>query len=175
MRSALEILAEGLADRRMEALLIGGFALPAYGVVRQTVDLDCLIADTDEETLLTILSEAGYVEKARATTFIRYSHSSPALTDVDVLLVDRDTFDKMRRESRPYRAGSVALRIPSLPHLVALKLHAIRNNPKRELRDLADIAELLRANPNAVSRSELRALCERYGPAGIVSKLEEHL
>jgi predicted nucleotidyltransferase len=47
----------------------------------------------------------------------------------------------------------VDLRVPSLSHLVALKLYTVTNNAERSTKDLADIAELLRANSDAVSTS----------------------
>ncbi len=34
--------------------------------------------------------------------------------------------------------------VPSPEHLIAMKVHAIRNDPSRKLRDLADIQFLLR-------------------------------
>jgi len=175
VKTVLEILSEGLADHKAECLLIGGHALPVYGVVRQTVDVDCLIVDADSPVVHDILSKAGYVEKERTDNFVRFSHPSVYLMDVDILLVDESTFSKMMKESVAYRLHAAEIRVPCLVHLIALKLHAIRNNPERELRDLGDIVELLRSNPDKVPSTELKSVCARYGPAEIYSKLEEYL
>ncbi len=175
MKTALDILAAGLASRSAQALLIGGLALPAYGVVRQTVDVDLLLADADETIVLEILRQAGYGERQRTATFVRYSHESPLLMDVDVLLVDRATFDKLMDASQPYRIGETTFRVPAVAHLIALKLHAIRHNRDRELKDLSDIVELLRTNPRAVSTDDLQALCDRHGPPGIYQTLKSYL
>ena len=64
------------------------------------------------------------------------------------------------------------MQTPALSHLIALKLHAIRNNPAREPGDLGDIARLLLANPNTLSTDQLRALCTQFGPPGIAAKLQ---
>jgi len=91
------------------------------------------------------------------------------------MTVDRGTFDKMFAQSSDREVQSLTVRVPCLLHLIALKLHAARNNPKRELKDLGDVVELLRANPGAVSAKELSDVCERYGPTGVRDKLEGHL
>ncbi len=52
MKAALEFLAGELAGKKVEALLIGGHALAAYGVMRQTLDVD--IAEEARGTLKNI-------------------------------------------------------------------------------------------------------------------------
>ena len=175
MKTVLEIIWDGLEIRNLTALLIGGHALAAFGVARQTLDIDCLMVDADSGAIHTILTKAGYRETERTENFVRYSHSSIYLMDVDVMLVDRSTFDKMLQRSSVYQVGTINVRIPCLVHLIALKLHAIRNNPKRELKDLGDIVELLRSNQGKVTIEELKATCARYGPDGIYAKLESYL
>ncbi len=92
MKTAVDILFEGLANNKVEALLIGGYSLPAYGVMRQTLDVDCLIAETKTDCLKCILSGAGYVEQEKTENFARYSHPSVRLMDVDIVFVDQSTF-----------------------------------------------------------------------------------
>ncbi len=175
MKTAIDILAKGLAQHKVEALLIGGYALPAYGVMRQTVDVDCLMAETDIRALYDILSKVGYVEKEKTENFVRYSHHSLYLMDVDVVLVDRSTFEKMVKESVIYRIGKIQMRVPSLTHLIALKLHAIKNNPERENRDMGDIVELLKSNAGKISETGLQSICSGYGPEGVFAKLEGYV
>ena len=175
MKTVLEIIWDGLENRKVTSLLIGGHALAAFGVARQTLDIDCLMVDSDSGAIHAILTEVGYRETERTENFIRYSNSSIYLMDVDVMLVDRDTFNKMLPRSFIYQAGTIKARVPCLVHLIALKLHAIKNNPKRELKDLGDIVELLRSNPGKVAREELKSTCARYGPDGIYAKLESYL
>ncbi len=175
MKTTIDILVEGLARHKLEALVIGGYSLPAYGVMRQTLDVDCLIAETEINRLKEILSEAGYVEKEKTENFVRYSHPSVCLMDVDVVFVDQNTFNKMMKESMVYRMGKVEIRVPSLIHLISLKLHAVKNNPERENRDMGDIGELLKSNPGNLSMAELKSICGKYGPEGTFAKLERYV
>jgi hypothetical protein len=156
-------------------LLIGGFAMQRYGLSRQTFDVDMLIAHAQKEKLASALLEAGYAAIAETDSFVRYRCDNLYLMDIDVLLVDSDTLDKMLAASIVITVDDVDLRVPSLSHLVALKLHAVTNNAERSTKDLADIAELLRANPDAVSPKELDAVCTKYGTSEAVEKLKAML
>jgi len=175
MKTVMQLISDGLKAGDVSALLIGGHSLPAFGYQRQTVDLDCLMATPEADVLHEVLTNAGYSETERTDIFVRYSHPSVHLLDVDVMLVDRSTFDKLEAKSLVYRAGGTEMRVPCLLHLIALKLHALKNNPKRELRDLSDIVELLQMNPKTVEREDLVAVCEQYGPDGIMGRIEKYL
>ncbi|MBN1425342.1 nucleotidyltransferase family protein [Candidatus Fermentibacteria bacterium] len=175
MRGQLELLVTLLQETGIRVLLIGGYALQAYGVVRQTIDIDLLLADEGADDLASILAEVGYRETARSAAFRRFVHDSPAIIDVDLLLVDETTLVALDQDSAEYRCGSAVFRVPSLPHLVALKLHAAKHNPQRRLREAGDIVALVKAHPDALPVSELRRLCERYGPPGLARLVEEDL
>ena len=161
-----------LARCQRPLLIIGGHALDAHGVSRQTADVDCLIASGDRAVLDELLRGGGFSLTGGTENFARYAHKSPLLPEVDVLFVDAATFAKLHPAAIPFRNNKQGLRVPALAHLVALKLHAIRNNPLREARDLGDIAELLRVNPGSVSSAELAALCDQFGPPGIEARLK---
>lgn len=161
-----------LARSQRPLLIIGGHALEAHGVSRQTADVDCLIAAEDRAALGELLHSGGFTLVGETENFARYEHQSPLLPDVDVLLVDATTLEKLLPAAVPIHGSREGLRTPALAHLIALKLHAIRNNPLREARDLGDIAELLRANPKSIPSEELAALCSQFGPAGIEAKLK---
>lgn len=169
----LDKLADAFDPQRPEALLIGGLALPAYGVVRQTLDVDCVAAADAAPKLHRVLIAAGYEEAGSSETVARYRHASPMLLDVDLMLVDRETYDKLLRDSRAWPPEQNRWRVPSLPHLAALKLHAIKNNPDRRGKDVGDIADLVRRHPKALARDEMRELCERFGPANIFEEIEK--
>ncbi len=153
-------------------LVIGGHALAVHGVARQTVDVDCLIAAENRQALDAHLRGGGFKRLAETDNFARYNHPSELVPDIDVLFVDAATFEKLHVRGVPLQRGQTTLEVPALAHLIALKLHAIRNNPTREAGDLGDITKLLRANPGAISASELDALCARFGPPGTAPKLQ---
>jgi predicted nucleotidyltransferase len=168
MQAAFDLLAQNARP----FLIVGGHALAAHGVVRQTLDIDILIAAEDEDAFATGLKAGNYVLTARTENFARYIAKLPDLPGIDILFVDGPTFLKLEEGAVLLRRGDHEFRVPGLPQLIALKLHAIRNQPLREARDLGDIAELLRLNPGRVSAAELEELCKKFGPAGIGRKLQ---
>lgn len=175
MKNALEILCESFARESVDFMLIGGFALAAHGVVRQTMDVDCLIDEADSGSADKALTGCGYRQGFKADSFVKYEHQSGLFMDIDVMLVDEETFGKMRDRSSIEQIGDADIRVPSVSHLLALKLHAVKNNPRRELKDLGDAVELLRHGKDVVPRDELREICERYGPEGVFERLEGYL
>ena len=156
-------------------LVIGGHGIEAHGVSRQTLDVDCLIATEDRDAFDAALGRGGYRSINDSENFARYSHESPIIPDVDVLFVDRETFVKLSIGSVALRRGNHRFQVPGLANVIALKLHAVRNNPSREARDLGDIVELLRANPGLIAVDELKELCDRFGPPDIYAKLNLQL
>jgi hypothetical protein len=171
MKSALDILAESIAAESLRMLLIGGYALHAYGVARQTADVDCLAPDEVVARLDRALKAAGYNCIAQTENFRRYRSSSVYLMDIDVLSVSSETYNKLSIASQTSLIQNLHFRIPSLLHLIALKLHAIRNNPNREARDLGDIAELIRMNKTQIPPAELREICQKYAPDGWTDRI----
>jgi len=51
----------------------------------------------------------------------------------------------------------------------------MKNNSSRELKDLNDVVEILRANPGEVPESQIQSICEKYGPESVYTKLKESL
>jgi hypothetical protein len=168
MQAAFELL----ASSPRPFLVVGGHALAAHGVVRQTIDIDCLIAVEDQTGFEANLTAGDYALKARTENFARFAGRALNLPEIDVLFVNASTFKKLQEGSIPLRRGEHEFRVPGLAQLIALKLHAIRNQPRREGRDLPDISELLRLNHGKISAAELNELCDKFGPSGIGSRLQ---
>jgi len=139
------------------------------------VDIDCLIAAGKESNLRDVLVAAGYSEVTRTEMFVRYSSSSIYHYDVDVLLVDDITFGRILADSQLFDTGESGFNVPSIVHMIMLKLHAMKNNSSRVLKDLNDVVEILRANPGEVAESQLQAMCGKYGPEGIYPKIKDSL
>lgn len=97
-------------------------------------------------------------------THARYINPDCEPKLVDVLIVDQSTFEKMWPHRIPCELHGQSLQIPSLEHLFAMKLHAVRSQPDRSSKDLLDIHELMKVNPDVVSREQLIELCRRFGP-----------
>lgn len=162
---------QALADLMMRAeqhsalrfFLIGGRALEAHGVVRFTRDVDFLIAAGDLPAVSSVLTTAGYRKTDQNSVFSRWRHPSLIVDEVDVMVVNRLTFDRLMDGSVIHQLGMAGLRVPSVPSLIALKLHALKSNPDRLEKDGSDIAELLRRNPGVLDQAALESLFAKYG------------
>ena len=172
MKSSLDSVAEAAVQLEGRLLLVGGYALQAYGVVRQTMDVDVLVSQADMPALREVLTASRFAVAAETDVFARFRGPTVYQADIDALVVDEATFARLAVGTGQLAVGKHQFAVPALVHLVALKLHAIRNNPRRELRDLADVMSLLQANAGAVDDAALRDLCARYGPEGIWERLD---
>lgn len=103
--------------------------------------------------------------------FGRFRPGPGAEPVIDLGKVDDTTFAKLWDGAVEHHWDDAVLRVPSFIHLVALKLHASKN-PHRENRDLGDVVQLLRLNPERYSQAELEAACLRYGPPEVYLKLK---
>jgi hypothetical protein len=156
-------------------LVIGGQGLSVHGVQRDTVDLDCLISVEEGSKITEYLLRHGFEEIAHFESFTRFRHRSLVYPYLDIMAVDRATWTKLSAGSQPGPLFGYPVRVPSVLHYVALKLHAIRQNPERVDKDRLDIVSLIEANPEAASASELEALCSRYAPPGFWDTLRTRL
>ncbi len=79
---------------------------------------------------------------------------------------------KIIQDGREIKIGGNKFTIPSLNHLLALKFHAIKNNPtRREFKDLLDIMLLIDKNKVDVKSHEFRELCLRYGTKELYDRI----
>ena len=152
------------AERRgeMRIFLIGGRSLEAHGLVRFTKDVDFLVATNDIPVISQILLQSGYEMSAETAIFSHWKHPSMLSDDVDVMYVKPETFEKLMDGSKMFEIGHVSLRVPSVPSLIALKLHAMRSNEERLEKDGRDVAELLMLNPGVIDRQAQEALFTKY-------------
>ncbi|MEI6715865.1 MAG: nucleotidyl transferase AbiEii/AbiGii toxin family protein [Verrucomicrobiota bacterium] len=174
MRAVFELLLRIQAASGLRFLLIGGWALQAYGYARQTVDVDCMTATQDEARVSVELNNAGFEPFDRLSAFVRYRHRVNPLMVLDLMMVDAGTFEKMWLEAQSFKVADFSLRVPSLEHLIALKLHAAKN-PHRASRDLSDVIELLSMNRSKVSPESLQELCDKFGSPEAAQKLRSFL
>jgi predicted nucleotidyltransferase len=171
MRALAEYLYRAERHGDLRLLLIGGRSLEAHGIVRATKDIDFLIAVSDIQAMSQHLTKIGYTKAAETSIFSRWTHASVSEEDIDVMYVNDTTFTNLFSDSVPFQIGSATLHVPTVPRLIALKLHAIKNNPERTLKDTSDIQNLLQHHSTALSLEGLRTLCEKYGPPGIFAQL----
>jgi hypothetical protein len=157
-----------LASGPWRSAVAGGVALAAYGNPRLTLDLDIITEALAQDSLVAALEAAGYETLYRSTGFSNHLHRDRQWGRLDFIYVDDRTAASLFADLRelPGPAGRL-IRVPRPEHLIAMKVHAIKNDPERALQDLADIGFLL--DVPSVDRLEVRAYFER---AGLLSRWE---
>ena len=125
-------------------------------------DADCAMLDRDEPRLTAALSKVGYVRDPPQATFSRYHHLSHQRPVVDAMRTDDRTFSKLFAESRLVTMNECLVRVAAPLHLIAMKLHALKQQPDRAYKDWPDICHLLNSHREEWSPAELKALADRY-------------
>lgn len=152
-------------------IVIGGSAVQTYGMDRMTFDSDCAILESDEPRLRAALARVGYLAEDPRPTFSRYHHLARLRPVVDAMRTDAGTFAKLRVESRLVTVMGWVVRVPAPLHLVAMKLHALKQQPDRAYKDWPDICHLLDHHRDEWTPAELQVLADRYASARFVSEL----
>ncbi len=80
----------------------------------------------------------------------------------------RRVFEGVREVAGP---DGVRVLVPRAEHLIAMKVQAIKNDPKRKFQDLADIVGLLEFSE--VDRSQVRSFFERAGMLALWNEFAE--
>jgi hypothetical protein len=157
-------------------ILIGGFAVNYYKVTRQTADIDFMISEEGFRKIESILINAGFRRDFSDQVAIKLTGGASHLMDLDFVLVDDDTLRKMLREGREVKIAGESFTVPSLNNLLALKLHSLKHNMKnRLLKDLPDIANLVKANGVDFRGAHFTSLCQDYGDEEIYRRLLDFL
>ena len=171
----MEILSQILAisePKGASFLVIGGHAINAHGYPRQTGDLDFLVSKEDREFWLGLMKDLKYKEIQSHEIFARFKPNSSANWPIDFMFVDQDIFQQLYSSSVSFDFGKCSVQIPSIEHLIALKLHALKQRQDhRESRDVLDVKELLKLS--SLSSEELRQLCEKYDRIDLYDEFEK--
>ncbi|MBI4399088.1 MAG: nucleotidyltransferase family protein [Candidatus Omnitrophica bacterium] len=152
-------------------VLIAGFAVNYYKVARQTGDIDLMIAVQDFEKAAEILRKGQYKQTFKNETFAWFEDSPIYRIGIDTLFVAPETLQSMISEGTKAVIAGAEVIVPSLQHLIALKLHSIKSNTRRELIDLIDVYYLVRAHGINVYADDFKQLCETYANKEIYQKI----
>lgn len=166
------------AAHELEILVIGGHAVNAYGYTRTTFDVDFLIPEDGFPAMQACLEQVGYRTSGKNATFARMEPimAGSSAPRVDVMLVDRSTFEKMREGQRALRFGLAELPAPTPLFLIALKLHAMKNEARRKIgKDLVDILALIRVCEIDSRGIEFQGVLEKFADAPSRALLENAL
>jgi len=148
LTAPLAALMEWFREAALRGAVIGGVAASLRGKPRLTNDVDALVLDVDAETLIKSGSTFGFTPRiADAAEFARQTRVlllryRPGDVDIDISLGALPFEDEVIERSTWIRAGNVRIRLASAEDLVIMK--AVAGRP----RDMMDIANVIRANPD---------------------------
>lgn len=135
------------SEHGLPVVVVGGHAVNAFGYFRTTLDADFMICVDDRDAWRGVFEALGYRWQMETEAFIKLKPSGDRSDrlPVDVMLVESDTFSRIRAEAREMQFGRTRLPTPKPLHLIALKLHAMRNPERlRTGKDLMDVLHLIR-------------------------------
>jgi predicted nucleotidyltransferase len=155
----------------VSCVLIGGFAVNFYKATRHTADVDFLIAKKDLKKVSPLFEKESYRPEVIEKIFARFKDDGEYGMPIDFMFVDRATLDKVVKDGRKVEISGESFIIPALYDLIALKIHSIKYNPDRELKDLLDIVSLIRANSVDIHAGNFKELCFKYGTEELYNKI----
>lgn len=156
--AGLSALAAALEDVGAPSMIIGGIAVMARGVPRQTIDVDATVwgEGVDVAQLFAVLAEHDIVARipdaeqlARSRQVLLLRHG-PSGTPIDVSLAWLPFEQEALASAEVLRFGGIALRVARAEDLVILKAVAWRD------RDRADIERLLLRHGASIDLGRVR-------------------
>jgi hypothetical protein len=124
--------------------VVGAFGLAAYGLARATQDLDFITVVESQSKLLLFLESLGYNTEHASTGYSTHLHREPEMGRLDFIYVSGATSIRLFEEIRTtLTIEDLSVPVPKPEHLIAMKVLAIKNDPERTFREMADIQFLL--------------------------------
>ena len=93
--NVFELISTEFGKENIAHVLIGGFAVNAHQVSRNTGDVDLLIATDDHKKAADILKRFEYREGPSADYFARMLSNNFKYIHIDFLFVERGTLERM--------------------------------------------------------------------------------
>jgi hypothetical protein len=153
----------GQQDPPLRFLIIGGYAVAAHGYTRATFDVDFMVGQGERTAWLDRLAAAGLKRFGETTAFAQFN--SPEAGDgLDLMFVEDSTLDRMWQASEERDFGGGRARVPCLDHLLALKLHALKQVlPHRTSKDAEDVEMLVRRHGLDLREPHYEQLFLKFG------------
>jgi len=150
--------------------MAGGLAMQAHGLSRTTQDLDLVVDAAVQSELLAFMESLGYRTLHASAGFSNHLHADSSFGRVDFIYVDRETADQIFPAAATRAWEGRSLPVISAEHLIAMKVHAMKNDPSRTFGELADIQHLMRGA--GMDRKRVRRYFES---AGLLDRFDELL
>lgn len=150
----------------------GGLAIHAWGRSRTTQDIDFAVDGSAQQRIIQFAESIGYRTLHVSSGYSNHEHPDEAFGAVDLLYLYGDTADRVFADAHQrIVAGASHLPVPKPEHLIAMKVQAIKNAPRRVSIDVPDIEYLLTL-PD-IDRRVVRDYFERAGLLRIFDVIEK--
>ena len=160
--AVLSAIASDFERHELRFAVVGAVALAGLGMPRTTIDLDIVTDASAQEHVVGLLEGLGFETVHRSAGYSNHLHRRPALGRVDVVYVRGDTAEQLFAAVQHVGGpGGLDMPVPAAEHLAAMKVLAMKNDPRREQQELADIRFLL-GRPD-VDRERVREYFVRHG------------
>jgi hypothetical protein len=169
--SIFKFIASLFKRHDVHGVLVGGYALIANKVQRMTFDIDFMITPDELGKIEADIIGAGYSQFNRQDAFVQFKSTIPGLRDLDFLLGDRHTLDTIISHGKEISIAGEKFSVPSPLHLIEMKLHSIAGNSLREIKDLPDIVQLLKANALNPMDERIKELFHKYKLQNIYNRI----
>ncbi len=165
MSAFFEAIHKAFVEANLKPILVGGWAVNQLGHTRNTMDLDLMILETDVEKLHSCLEKAGFkLLFKNPELFAKYCYSHEKIFELDILFIDKPTYEKLKSDSSEIKVGKIECLLPSPMSLIAMKLHSIMNNfETRFPKDFPDIVALSDIHGIDISSETFKNFCLKYG------------
>lgn len=170
MQSLLNTVADVMREKNLRGLMIGGHAVTALGHARATFDLDLIIPRSSAQDWNAALVGLRYRKFSESANFLQYEAPSDfPLPPIDLMLVDEDVFDTLELT----KTHSEPIAVPSVEAMIALKLHAAKQQHRTEAeKDWSDVIALFKAHGLSLDAPHIHAMIMRHGGQYAIERIQ---
>src|SRR3989338_6335983 len=172
-----QLLLGSFEKAKIDAALIGGFALHSAGYTRMTTDIDFLIAKEDVPKVKVIMSATGYELLHESEDVSNFVSRLSGLGRVDFLHAHRHYTKAMlqRATKKEILGGRFKVKVITPEDLIGLKVQSSSNDPARYHQDMADIEQTIRVNRDKLDMKLIEEYFNLFGRGDDLQKILEKL
>lgn len=124
--------------------------------------MDFLVRSAHQGKVIAHLESLGYETVYCSAGYSNHLHPLTNLGRIDFIYVEGETADIILSETRPLLLfDDLLIPVVRPEHLIALKVFAMKNDPERSYREMADLQFLLKLS--GLDIEEIRGYFEKYG------------
>lgn len=151
--------------------LAGGLAMHAWGHSRFTHDVDFIVDGTQQARAIAFAESLGYQTFHSSEGYSNHDHPDQDFGRVDLIYLYGTTADTIFAAAEPRASfGGMELPVADAEHLIAMKLAAVKNAPRRMPIDMPDV-EYLMSLPG-IDRAKVREYFAKNGLLRIFDVIE---